>query len=155
MGSFYFFLSILLRPLLLLLFSKGPFVAEVTGFCLITLPVVFYFSLMEASSRGGTLGKRKWNIRVVKKDGEPIGVGRAIFRSVIKFIPWEMSHFAIWNILRPSSLPDSLITFILFTANILAILYIFFPLVNKQRKNIYDWIAGTSVIHNQNEEVPL
>lgn len=145
-GIILILLSFILRPFFLPLFSKSPFIAELTGFCIITLPVMLYFIFMESSNRGGTIGKRKMNIRVVKKDGRRIGIGRAICRSIIKFLPWEISHFAIWNMVRPSPFSESLITFILITVNLLAILYIIFPLTNKQRKNIYDLLAGTGVV---------
>lgn len=145
-GLILVLLSFVLRSFFQSLFLKNSFVAELAGFCFITLPVMLYFIFMEASRKGGTLGKRMQNIRVVKQDGKRIGLGRAAFRSIIKFLPWEISHFSIWNMVRPSDFPDSFITSILITVNILAFLYIFFPLTNKQRKNVYDWIAGTTVV---------
>ena len=148
-GILLVFLSFLLRSFFVPLFSKSPFTAELIGFCLITLPVMLYFISMEASRKGGTLGKRKMNIRVVNSDGGKIGVARALFRSIIKFIPWEISHFAVWNMVRPSHYSNALIMSILLSVNILAILYILFPLTNKHRKNIYDWITNTKVIRSE------
>jgi len=128
------------------LFSSSPVTAELTGFFMMTLPVSLYFVLCEYSKWQGTLGKRKMGIRVVNNAGQRIGIGRSIFRTAIKFIPWEVAHFGIWRLFLPTSLTEITVYVILSAANFAIIIYLIIPLTNKKRKNIYDWIAGTNVV---------
>ncbi|MEB2298871.1 RDD family protein [Lysinibacillus xylanilyticus] len=128
------------------LFSSSPVTAELTGFFMMTLPVSLYFVLCEYSKWQGTLGKRKMGIRVVNNVGQRIGIGRSIFRTAIKFIPWEVAHFGIWRLFLPTSLTEITVYVILSAANFAIIIYLIIPLTNKKRKNIYDWIAGTNVV---------
>jgi uncharacterized RDD family membrane protein YckC len=128
------------------LFSSSPATAELAGFCMITLPVSLYFILCECTKWQGTLGKRKMGIRVVDGAGHRIGVGRSVFRTAIKFLPWELAHFGIWRTVLPTDLSDIAVYVILYGANFILLLYLIIPLANKKRKNVYDWIAGTAVI---------
>lgn len=36
-------------------------------------------------------------IRVVDGAGQCIGLGRSTVRTAIKFFPWEIAHFGIWQ----------------------------------------------------------
>ncbi|RAP75713.1 RDD family protein [Paenibacillus montanisoli] len=143
------FLSFLLRPVLTPLMSGSPIVAELTGFMLITLPVMAYFVLSEASLSMGTIGKRKLNLQVVNSSGHRIDLFTSILRSIIKFIPWETAHFAIWRLRLPSAVPQNALMAILILVNAAIVIYLVFPLANKKRKAIHDWVAGTNVIHNR------
>ncbi|WP_377892265.1 RDD family protein [Alkalihalobacillus sp. R86527] len=139
-------LSVILRPYVKPLFTSSPELAELTGFVMITLPVSLYFIVSECSKWQGTLGKRKMGLRVCDKRGHRIGIGRSVRRTVVKFLPWEVAHFAIWRIMLPSDFSDSIIYFLLVAVNVTVLFYLFIPFTNKRRKNIYDWIAGTVVI---------
>lgn len=129
------------------LFSSSPVTAELTGFFMMTLPVSLYFILCECSKWQGTLGKRKMGIRVVDSVGQRIGIGRSAFRTAIKFLPWEVSHFCIWRLMLPSDFSEITIYVILNAVNLVILLYLIIPLTNKKTKNVYDWIAGTEVVH--------
>lgn len=72
--------------------------AQVTGFLLVTLPVTLYFSFGESSARKATWGKAKLRIQVTDRRGKRIGLWRALARTGLKFIPWELSHTLIWTI---------------------------------------------------------
>ncbi len=139
-------ISIIFRTYINFLFSSSPVTAELTGFFMMTLPVSLYFILCEYSKWQGTLGKRKMAIRVVNNVGQRIGIGRSIFRTAIKFLPWEVAHFGIWRLFLPTSLTEITVYVILSAANFTIIIYLIIPLTNKKRKNIYDWIAGTNVV---------
>lgn len=139
-------ISLVFGPWVSPLFSKSPVIAQFAGFLMITLPVSFYFIWCECSTGQGTWGKRKMGIRVVDDTGQRIRVFRATIRTVIKFLPWEVAHFGVWHFILPSSLEQSTVLVILITVNVIALLYLVFPLTNKRRKNIYDWVAGTVVI---------
>jgi len=140
-----FLLSIFARPFLIPLFTVNSLSAEITGFLLITLPVYLYFSICEGGKLHATLGKRKKGIWVMGIDGRSISLRRSLFRSALKFAPWELSHFTIWHIVIPSNFPDYLINILLITAYCLVFIYLVSPLMNKNKQTIYDIIAGTVV----------
>lgn len=66
--------------------------SQFTAFLFMTLPVIVYFSLTEASAWQGTVGKRLRRLRVAGCNGGRIGLRRAFLRSAIKFLPWELAH---------------------------------------------------------------
>lgn len=139
-------ISILFRSMMTSLFSVSPVTVEITGFILMTLPVSLYFILCECSRWQGTWGKKKIGIRVVDNVGQRIGLGRATIRTFIKFLPWVVAHFGIWQLMLPSRFSELTIIVILTIVNLIILIYLVTPLTNKKRKNIYDWIAGTVVV---------
>ena len=83
----------------ILLLSRGspravsnPWTAQAIGFLSMTLPVTLYFSIMEGSKGGATLGKRIVGLRVFTICGERISFSRALLRNGLKFVPWELGH---------------------------------------------------------------
>ncbi|MFD2132163.1 RDD family protein [Pseudogracilibacillus auburnensis] len=139
-------ISFVFRPYVQFLFSSSSIVAELTGFLMITFPVSLYFILCECSKWQGTLGKRKMGICVVDNSGQRIGIGRSIVRTTVKFLPWELAHFTIWQLMLPSSMSDMIIYIILGIVYFAILVYLIIPFTNKKRKNVYDWIAGTEVV---------
>ncbi|MCP3031566.1 RDD family protein [Halobacillus sp. A1] len=139
-------ISFVFNPFIQPLFSHSPVIAELTGFLIMTLPVSLYFILCEQSKSQGTWGKRKLGLRVVNLEGARIGIGRSIIRTAVKFLPWEVAHFGIWRLMLPTEFSEITIFIILNAVNAAIILYLIFPLTNKQKKNVYDWVAGTRVI---------
>lgn len=129
------------------LFSSSPVTAELTGFFMMTLPVSLYFILSDCSKWQGTWGKRKMGIRVVDGVGQRIGICRSALRTAIKFLPWEVARFGIWRLMLPTDFSEITIYVFLNAVNLVILLYLIIPLTNKRRKNVYDWIAGTEVIH--------
>lgn len=67
------------------------------AFLAATLPVLLYGSLMEASARGATLGKRALGLRVVSLDGSRAPLWRTFLRTLGKFLPWEVAHTVYWH----------------------------------------------------------
>ena len=123
--------------------------AELAGFLLLTVPVVLYFALFESSPAGATLGKRALRLRVIKLDGQQLGLGEGLLRSAIKFLPWELAHFTVWQVIYGSTshakLPAwagvSLAVVYLVVAAYLVTLF-----VGRAHRTIYDRIAGSRVI---------
>jgi uncharacterized RDD family membrane protein YckC len=71
-----------------------------------TLPILFYFSICEASGWGATIGKRVLSLRVVGAKPERIPFSRHVLRNVVKFAPWELGHLvANQAIFASSSIP--------------------------------------------------
>ncbi|WP_409275906.1 RDD family protein [Neobacillus sp. SCS-31] len=128
------------------LFSSSPVTAELTGFIMMTFPVSLYFILGECSKWQGTFGKRKVGIRVVDKVGQRIGFGRSALRTAIKFLPWEVAHFGMWQLMLPSDWSENTVYMILTAVNLVIVFYLIIPFTNKKRKNVYDWLAGTEVV---------
>ncbi|MBB6735290.1 RDD family protein [Cohnella zeiphila] len=139
-------LSYAAKPLLVPLFAGSPLKAEAVGFAFITLPVFLYFAICEASRAHASWGKRKTGIQVAGSDGGPIGLGRSLGRSALKFAPWELAHFTVWHLTRPSAVPDAVVNGLLIVVYILVFAYLLSPLWSRKRQTIYDRIAGTVVV---------
>src|SRR5699024_11361220 len=71
----------------------------------------------------GTLGKRKMGISVVDGFRQRIGIGRSVVRTVIKFLPWEVAHFGIWQLILPSTLSEMTVLIILNAVNLAILVY--------------------------------
>jgi len=94
----------LLAPLL-----ATPASRDAVTFLTLVLPVILYLALQEGSARQGTWGKRKLGLRVTALDGGQLPLGRALVRSVVKFLPWQIAHTCLFHIpgwpLAPSAPP--------------------------------------------------
>ncbi len=124
----------------------NPLSGQITGFCLVTLPVSLYFALLESSTWRATWGKRRKGLQVIRSDGARLSVSRAISRTVLKFIPWELAHTCIWQISFAPQEPSPLITagfalvWILVGANVVSLL------TSQTHQTLYDRLAGTFVV---------
>ncbi len=137
--------SFLARPQVTPLFTTSPLLAEFTGFLFITLPVYLYFALCEGSKSHATWGKRKMRIVVAGIYGQPIGFRSSLFRSTLKFIPWELAHFTIWHMVIPSEYPNYLIYSLLGTVYGMVLIYLISPLWSNNKQTVYDSIVGTVI----------
>ena len=126
-----------------------PNSSEFSAFLLLVLPVILYFALFECSSWQATWGKRKMGLRVIDTHGARLSLPRSFVRSLLKFVPWELTHACLWRIpgwpLAPTT-PSPIITAGLVLVWILVGAYLVSMLVSKKHQALYDWIAGTSVI---------
>lgn len=110
-----------------------------------------YLCLGEASSRQATWGKRIMRLRVVdaKEGGRPSPIRIAV-RTIVKLIPREIAHFAVWNFVAISAYGRSefplwlMVTAI--AANLLPFVYIAFVAFQKDRRGPHDLFAGTRVV---------
>lgn len=102
-------LGYLLGVILLSLFASAVFGAsqwlfadrlraQLVAFFIVTLPVTLYFAISESSQRQATWGKRRLKLQVADHDGSRIGFWRSLARTLLKFIPWELSHTLIWQL---------------------------------------------------------
>lgn len=127
----------------------NPASGQITGFIVITLPVTMYFALLESSSWQSTLGKRWKRLRVVEKNNGRLSRMRAFGRTLLKFIPWELSHACIWQIRFSAGDPSPMIilgfalVWILIAANIAGLL------VSPTHQALYDRLAGSYVVINK------
>src|SRR5665648_1090622 len=77
--------------------AVGPFGAQAVFFTLLTLPVGLYLYLSESGPAQATWGKRRMGLVVRSLDGARPGRGQIAIRTVVKLLPWEISHTLIWQ----------------------------------------------------------
>lgn len=126
-----------------------PNSSEISAFLLLVLPVLLYFALFECSSRQATWGKQRMRLRVTSTSGARLSLPRSLVRSLLKLIPWELTHACLWRIpgwpTDPAT-PSPIITAGLVLVWILIGAYLISMFVGKKHRALYDWIAGTSVV---------
>ena len=71
---------------------SGPWRAQAVGFFSMTLPIIFYFSICEASAWQASIGKRILLLRVSGIKTNRVPFSRILLRNVVKFAPWELGH---------------------------------------------------------------
>jgi uncharacterized RDD family membrane protein YckC len=119
---------------------------EIYTLLTISLPTWLYFAWSEQSSWQATLGKRVCHLIVTDTGGDRIGFGRAMLRTVIKLLPWEVSHLTV-------NLPTS----IMFDAEpkfrygflavfALLVLYPTLILLTRSHQSLHDLIGKTIVL---------
>lgn len=77
---------------------ENPNMGELMAFLLLVLPILLYFALCEASHWQASWGKRKMGLIVTDVHGKRLGLGRSLARSLLKLIPWELTHACLWRI---------------------------------------------------------
>lgn len=127
---------------------SNPLTAQLLGFITLTLPVTLYFSLSESSSKQGSWGKQRVGVRVVQSDGSDVGLGRALLRTTLKFIPWELSHFLIWQSQFAPEEASQAISFGFALVWILILANLVFLLWSKKNQTIYGYLSGTGIINS-------
>ena len=102
-----------------------------------------YFIMMEAGPRAATLGKRSTGLRVVARSGERLTlesvVARNLMREIEVFLPIS---YLFQSAASPGSSP-----WLGLLALGWVLLFLFFPLLNKDRLRVGDLLAGTWVVN--------
>ena len=119
--------------------------AQTSAFLLVTLPVTLYFAFSESSARQASWGKRRIGLRVTDKNGNRISIRRSFARTLLKFIPWELSHTLIWEINFQTRINPNLINIGFVIVYGLTGLNLAGLFLSKTRQTLYDFIAGTRV----------
>jgi len=119
------------------------------SFFSLTLPVILYFTLLESSVRGATLGKQLFKLRVVSTKGPGIATGNLLIRTLVKLAPWELSHLFLQldpNFLQTGE-PELIITLPgLIAINVLALVYLAIPAIRKDNAAIHDLASKTEIV---------
>lgn len=140
-------LSMLLIPGLQDYFNGSVGIAQLTGFLMVTLPISLYFAVGDSHLFNGTFGKSKMRIRVVDGEGKPIGLLRSLFRIILKFLPWELSHFLVYRLVHLGE--DKVPLHLMMIGGLVYILmftYILTAIFSKEKRSLYDRLSGTTVI---------
>jgi uncharacterized RDD family membrane protein YckC len=109
----------------------------------------FYFMAFELTPRGATPGKRALGLRVATRNGEPLGFDAIFARNAMRelelFLP--LSFLLVYG--REVGGWGAL------AGVIWCALFVFFPLLNRDRLRIGDFVAGTWVIRSPKRSLEL
>ena len=146
LSSFTFMFSSLFN---LYLQINNPWLGELIGFCTLTLPVILYFVFSENSHYRGTIGKRFLGLKVVSNSSQVANFYQLVVRNSIKFLPWEMAHFFVYQLfyfMNSGSVVPSWILNGLIFSQVIAMIYLLFIIFNKQNRTVYELISDSKVV---------
>ncbi|HKX72659.1 MAG TPA: RDD family protein [Candidatus Saccharimonadales bacterium] len=130
----------------------GPFWTQLIFFGVLTLPVGLFLYCSEAGPRHATFGKRKAHLKVVSTDGSWATRKQTAVRTVVKLLPWELSHAFIWQMQYvfyehgyEAAVPAWIFVG-LNVATLMALVYVMLVVVRKDRRSVHDLVAGTKVV---------
>jgi len=101
-----------------------------------------WFVLFEISGRGATPGKMALGLRVVARDGAPLTGGAVIARNAMR----EIEIFLPLSFLAFQAGQDAADAFLVIFALSWTCIFLFFPLMNRDRLRIGDLVGGTWVV---------
>src|SRR5206468_10013176 len=101
-----------------------------------------WFSLFEMGSRGATPGKRLMGLRVVARDGARLTGAAVIARNAMR----EIEVFLPLSFLGAQTAEGVADTFLTLFALVWSGIFLFFPLFNRDRLRVGDFVAGTWVV---------
>jgi len=104
-----------------------------------------WFSLFEMGSRGATPGKRLLGIRVVARDGARLTGAAVIARNAMR----EIEVFLPLSFLGAQVGEGTADTFLTIFALLWSGIFLFFPLLNRDRLRVGDLVAGTWVVQTE------
>lgn len=104
-----------------------------------------WFTLFEMGSRGATPGKRVVGLRVVARDGARLTAGAVIVRNAMREIEVFLPLQFFFGSLATMIMGEDLLLPLLALA--WSMIFLFFPLFNRDRLRIGDLLAGTWVVH--------
>ena len=102
----------------------------------------FYFILLETGVRAATIGKRAMGLRVVARSGERLTADRVIARNLMRLIEFYLPVFFL--IVGVASGEADWLTALAGLA--WTIIFLLFPLFNRDRMRVGDLLAGTWVV---------
>jgi uncharacterized RDD family membrane protein YckC len=119
-------------------------------FVTVSLPIWLYFSLYESSPHQATIGMRAMGLQVADLAGERISFGRALLRTVLKLLPFEINHLTMF-LPRPiwgDPNPGFRVGFLLVSG--LMGLYLVIMFMTRRKQSLHDLVAGTVVLERNN-----
>ena len=114
-------------------------------FATVTIPSLLYFTLMLRSSRQATLGMRLLKLKAADANGGRIGFGKALLRSAVLLIPFELNHTVIFHLLPRGGPPST--PFFLGLIGVWAVIaiYVASVILTPLRQSVHDLVAHTIV----------
>ncbi|WP_453991728.1 RDD family protein [Bacillus nitroreducens] len=144
-----FVISVFLFPGLQEFLKGSVIVAQFSGFLMVTLPVFLYFIISDSKVVGQSFGKKKLGIKVIGKGGDTPSLLQMVFRTIIKFTPWELSHFLVYRLVNIEG--EVVVTHMLIGGLIYALMfaYVLTCIFTKKKQSLYDILAKTYVVKVQ------
>lgn len=143
-----FLINMFIFPSLQNFFTSSLITAQFTGFLMVTLPITIYFIISDSKIGGHSFGKKVVGIKVIGPHGEAASVIRITCRTMIKFLPWELSHFLVYRLVHIDDADVPVFYYIVGGfIYLLMFLYIGTAIFTKKKRSLYDQITNTSVIH--------
>lgn len=112
----------------------------------VSIPILIYFALSFSSKWQATFGMRLLGINVAGTGGESIGFGRALLRSLVMLIPFELNHVVmfyptpIWGDPKPGFRVGFVVV------SLLMVIYLGSLLLTTHHQSIHDLVARTIVV---------
>lgn len=140
-------MNLFLFPSLQSFFSESLVEAQLTGFLMVTLPISLYFIISDSRILGQSFGKRIMGIKVVNEKEEILPIVHSIWRTILKFLPWELSHYLTYRLIF---LGEAEVPFNYYVIGgfiyVLMFAYILTSIFSKEKKSLYDMLAKTHVV---------
>ncbi len=111
------------------------------------VPSALYCIIAECSKGHATIGKRAVRIKVASVRPAGLRVWQVVVRNIVKFLPWQFAHMAIFHGMALGWEIDTFTTVLLIVADVLPFIWIG-SLFGKKHRGIHDRIAGTIVVHS-------
>lgn len=105
-----------------------------------------WFALFEMGGRGATPGKRIVGLRVIARDGARLTGGAVIARNAMREIEFFLPVTYFFGTILQSG-TDKVVSVL---ALLWSVIFLFFPLFNRDRLRVGDLLAGTWVVHRIN-----
>ena len=103
-----------------------------------------YFGLSDHSAVGATPGKRLLRLRVTAEGHGVVSLPRALARTVLKLLPFELSHI-FWLALE-GVVGRDVQNAGLIAANLLLVVYLAVLLLFRGRRSVHDLVVETQVV---------
>lgn len=111
-----------------------------------SIPTWTYFAVSDASARGATIGKRVLGIRVASTAPRPITFARAMARTAVKLLPWELTHVSAFALSRRPDALSAVQVAGIATAIVIVVAYLVAAFRSSGRSSIHDSLAATAVV---------
>lgn len=123
---------------------RSPWALDLQAFLTLILPVILTFAYQEASRAQATFGKRRLCVVVGDVAGRPPGRRRALVRSAVKFLPWQLGHTAVFHLAAGST--SAVFVALSIGAQVIVLCSVVAMTMDGRHRALHDWVAGTRVI---------
>lgn len=123
---------------------RSPWTLDLQAFLTLILPVILTFACLEGSERQATFGKRRLRLIVTDAHGRPPGFRRALVRSAVLFLPWQLAHTAVFNLAAGST--SIVFLGLSIGAQVLVVVSVLAMTIDARHRALHDWVAGTRVM---------
>ena len=114
----------------------------------VDLPLILYYTGTLGSSARATVVMRWLGLRLEAANGASLGYARALLRTVVMLIPFEVNHFfMVWSS-SPAGIPDQL-SLQYAIIGILILAFVGAAALSPRRQSIHDRVAGTVVVRTR------